>query len=664
MCSLLRGSCSPRHRLLVASTPRSRRPRLVCSRAELRVARTLRLAAILLLAGTASGVLTGCVGFSQPVPGAPGDAVDLSVFVGTWSQVTEAAGPHLSVAPAEPNGLRVETNMAGVDQESVVIDVRLTPVGDRTIASFLVPEVYGLDREAWVVVDVQPSDDGASLTIRSPRREAVEAAIEAGTLEGTAVDSPEGDWGLPMFEVDGEDLRAFLTAHPEALDAGTGDEDTMVLHRVDPDAAPRDRSDAVPTDAAPADAEGTGGSTRHVPVAVTSSDPSMGNGAAAGWATPDPYGVPASGYPLPMPTPAIGVAPVYPGTAPGGFAPTPPGGPAGTGAATEGPGMPPHIRRLLIALLVVLAVGAIAVFAVARVQRPSEEAGTVADAGEIDARVDAGWVVPGAAGATGAVQSALRQYGWPALLAFAAIVGPVAYLAVLLYGLAFPDSGLAQASGAGALLTGFAPYVLVFSVGAGLGAAEVIATFPRAAMDALGTRWAVGLVLINGLASVLVLSVAYSGLRETGHPVAWSLAVAVGFTVLIRTRFVLARDLRGHETGAGAALDVGWPYGRLQHVCREGIDADLLRRPDYAARRLAEACPDTDALIRIAERAIAAGDPGEVDRWRARLDGILAEDAAPPIARARLARLAVATSSCDEIRLLIENADRVPAAAD
>ena len=147
------------------------------------------------------------------------------------------------------------------------------------------------------------------------------------------------------------------------------------------------------------------------------------------------------------------------------------------------------------------------------------------------------------------------------------------------------------------------------------------------------------------------------------HPLIRALLIAVGFAVLIRTRFVLARDLRGPvasiDTGGaardGVSMDVGWLYARIQQLCLQRIESDLLRNPRYAIARLLALFPDAVSLQRAATDSIKVDDLARAADQRARLAALAAQDVAPRLTRARLARFIVETGGITYTRFLLEH---------
>lgn len=361
----------------------------------------------------------------------------------------------------------------------------------------------------------------------------------------------------------------------------------------------------------------------------------------------------------------------YPGVDPAPWQMTPPDfGPGAVGfptgmPVTDGAGasmmgdavQPDPLDGLLLAMVAVLFVGVVAGVAIHALKRRTEAGSHGAEESAADGGVDVDGPMADSADSSASVVAMLRGYAWPALLILAVAVGPVLCLTVLLQGLAFPESSFGVRLGTQVMLYGLAPYLLVFSCGALIGAAEVIATFPAFSGEALSTRWAMLLILVNAFAIAIVFSTVMSYSASVDHPLFRAFAVAAGFAVLMRSRLVLARDLRGRAGGEGVGLDFGWLYGRCQMLCYQRIDRDLLQRPYYATERLLELFPEYAALERVANYAIETRDPSEAAELRARLDAIRSDDLGPSILRARIARFIVQTAGLDHARFLIEHAD-------
>ncbi|MBK7918497.1 MAG: hypothetical protein IPJ94_20040 [Chloroflexi bacterium] len=128
-----------------------------------------------------------------------------------------------------------------------------------------------------------------------------------------------------------------------------------------------------------------------------------------------------------------------------------------------------------------------------------------------------------------------------------------------------------------AILTVVSPYFGVALLGTVVAIAELASTFPTYPREALRTRWARILVLVNVVAAILALIIARVTVPET-NPVLLVIGVGVGFQAIIRTRFVLARAMGTEEGGENeVSLNLGWLYEQFQHLCRTQIDLELMK---------------------------------------------------------------------------------------
>lgn len=448
---------------------------------------------------------------------------------------------------------------------------------------------------------------------------------------------------MALIDVDGAALRDYLSTHVEVLDLGT----ETKLDRFDPnDAASASNQSFMPT---------------AVRGSVPQSD-EMGRGVMPRPWDPNRSGTNAMAYPYPG-MPGFQAQPQSPFGGQNGN-PQGSGAPAGAdSAATSDADTPGSLKGMSSALVFLIVAGLVvgaAVNYLRRYQRRRtpedadlaavEEAELIDHSEDSDAR-------PNRRGAL------LRRYILPALLILAVALGPILYVAVLLSGFSFSSWTLGLQPGAWGMLRGFAPYLIVLSIGMVIAIAEVVTTFPAFAAEALSSRWAVLLVLFNGLGSMTVYSVIMTYASNFDHPLLRALAIAVGFAVLIRSRFVLARDLRaptaangaGTPAREGVSIDLGWLYARIQQLCFQRIQGDLLRIPRYATARVLEMFPDIVSLQRTAADSIASGDPAKSAERQARLDALAAEDVAPGIVRARLARFIAQTGGIAYTRFVLEH---------
>jgi hypothetical protein len=83
-------------------------------------------------------------------------------------------------------------------------------------------------------------------------------------------------------------------------------------------------------------------------------------------------------------------------------------------------------------------------------------------------------------------------------------------------------------------------YAIVILLGVIVGLAEISSTFPNYPREALRTRWAKLLILINTLAATLAFWLART-YASTANLALLAVGVGIGFQALIRTRFTLAK---------------------------------------------------------------------------------------------------------------------------
>jgi hypothetical protein len=557
-----------------------------------------------------------------PVAGAPGESIDLTPFVGEWLTEPETSTVLELAADGENtlHGLaRVDTSDMSSDMSPppVTFTVAVSYIDGRTVASVRSLQTEtGPQQPQWTVAAVEVDETGQRLTVHGLNPQVIQQAIASGELAGQPLAAGVMEDGPQAIAADGAALRSFLSSRPDAFEEAAA----TVLVRRGSQAGGADQVFAPHVNRA---------LPRSDSLQVAQGYPYPGP-AEAPWMTPSDLDSGPSGYPFQTPAPfEVG---------------------ASSGAASD---QPEPLANLVLAMVSVLVVGMVATTAYHTIKRRAANRAAVAPVAVADAAFDGPMVEEAADGTS--LLATLRRYALPMLLILAVAVGPVVFLTALLQGLAFPDSAPGMLLGTQAMLYGFAPYLLVFSFGALIGMAEVIATFPAFASEALGTRWALLLVLLNALAITMVFSVSLSATSGGEHPLIRAGLVAAAFAVLMRTRLVLARDLRGGAGGVG--LDFGWLYARFQSLCYQRIERDLLRDPHYAVERLLQLFPDSAALERVATNAILAEDPSRTATLQARLDAIGADDLGPSLRRARLARFIVQTGGLDHARFLIEYAD-------
>jgi hypothetical protein len=143
------------------------------------------------------------------------------------------------------------------------------------------------------------------------------------------------------------------------------------------------------------------------------------------------------------------------------------------------------------------------------------------------------------------------------------------------------------------------PYILVGLLGATVATAELVSTFQTYPREALRTRWAWILILVNVVAAMIALVVVRVTMTEM-NPSLQVLSVGVGFQAIIRTRFVLAKRIGDDGTEGEVALNLGWLYDQFQNLARTQIDLELMNNRRTAVTRLLEYYPSMAELYDIA----------------------------------------------------------------
>ncbi len=598
-----------------------------------------------LAAVAALWLLGGCANFTEPLPDDPSQPIELSTFIGPWRS-EETPGLILDLEPSNSRPNTLLASFRSVDEGpsdlSGPATVQVSHIEGQIVIS-VSSNTAGGRPMFWSVAAVEVGENASSVTIRWLDDQTVLTAIRSGVLKGRQADRESSRQSMAgtLIEVSGAALRDYLTEHVESLSRG---EETRLL-RADPeDIAMSSSRSLLPT--AVNAGSGSDGPTVEPWTAMADVNPAESNASGWDYAYPDMPGFQAT-----SPTDLGGhSANAVDGT----------GSSGGTSPSTSPDADTPNSLNgvvLALALLVVLGiVSGVAFNYFRRYQsdgrREDGEPNVLEDASLADDEPRPSGLV---------VQ--LRGYALPALLILAVALGPILYVAVLLNGLSFSAFTLGLQPGAWGMLRGFAPYLIVLSIGCVIAIAEVVTTFPAFAAEALSTRWAAILVVFNGLGGMLVYSVVMNYASSFDHPLMRALLIAVGFAVLIRTRFVLARDLRGpvasNDTGGaardGVSMDVGWLYARIQQLCLQRIDSDLLRSPRYAIARLLALFPDAVSLQRAAADSIKVDDLARAADQRARLAALAAQDVAPRLTRARLARFIVETGGITYTRFLLEH---------
>ncbi len=203
---------------------------------------------------------------------------------------------------------------------------------------------------------------------------------------------------------------------------------------------------------------------------------------------------------------------------------------------------------------------------------------------------------------TSQAQTPRGPSGWTVLL--------VLLLLVLAVFLVFPSESFSSHPWVLALqtqlrtgVTWIGPYGIVMLIGGIVGLAEISSTFPNYPREALLTRWAQILILVNALAAALAFWIAriYVSPENLGLLI---VGVGVGFQALIRTRFTLAKQIGG--SGGDVELNLGWLYDQFQRLCKTQIDLELMQGRRTAVTRLLERYPTLADLYSLATYTVLA----------------------------------------------------------
>ncbi|MCP5097531.1 MAG: hypothetical protein GY943_18450 [Chloroflexi bacterium] len=166
-----------------------------------------------------------------------------------------------------------------------------------------------------------------------------------------------------------------------------------------------------------------------------------------------------------------------------------------------------------------------------------------------------------------------------------------------------------------------APYIVVGLLGGGVGLAELSATFQTYPREALRTRWAWILILVNLLTAVLALMIVQATMPAV-NLVLQVIGVGIGFQAIIRTKFVLARPMSGSGDGEAGEVSVnlGWLYDQFQNLCRTQIDLELMNNRRTAVTRMIKYYPTLAELYDIAWYTIIARATLSEDEEKKRLE--------------------------------------------
>ncbi|HRQ37186.1 MAG TPA: hypothetical protein PLD25_04630 [Chloroflexota bacterium] len=206
-----------------------------------------------------------------------------------------------------------------------------------------------------------------------------------------------------------------------------------------------------------------------------------------------------------------------------------------------------------------------------------------------------------------------------------------------------------------------APFLVIGFVGGLIGVAELVSTFKTYPREALLTRWAWVLIFANVFSAIAALLI----LRATMSPMSFLmefLIVAFGFQGIIRTRFVLAKQVGADKDGE-VAINLGWLYDQFSNLARRQIDLELMNNRRTAVTRLLHYYPTLRELYDIALYTITARETLTAEEEQAKLDELekLIDPKAPEhFAKTSIALMILENGGQSYVNLLLDQAMNQP----
>lgn len=206
-----------------------------------------------------------------------------------------------------------------------------------------------------------------------------------------------------------------------------------------------------------------------------------------------------------------------------------------------------------------------------------------------------------------------------------------------------------------------APFLVIGFVGGLIGVAELVSTFKTYPREALLTRWAWVLIFANVMAAIAALLI----LRATAPSMSFLmefLIVAFGFQGIIRTRFVLAKQV-GSDKDGEVAINLGWLYDQFSNLARRQIDLELMNNRRTAVTRLLHYYPTLRELYDIALYTITARETLTAEEEQQKLDELekLIDPKAPEhFAKTSIALMILENGGQSYVNLLLDQAMNQP----
>lgn len=208
------------------------------------------------------------------------------------------------------------------------------------------------------------------------------------------------------------------------------------------------------------------------------------------------------------------------------------------------------------------------------------------------------------------------------------------------------------------------PFILVGFAGGLIGVAELVSTFKTYPREALLTQWAWVLIFANvaaAIAAMLILRATMPGMSLLIE----FLVVAFGFQGIIRTRFVLAKQVGSNADGE-VAVNMGWLYDQFSNLARRQIDLELMNNRRTAVTQLIQYYPTLAELYDIALYTITAREtftPAEEEERRAELEKLIDPKAPEQFAKTSVALMILENGGQAYVDLLLNQAMHLPTAA-
>ncbi len=182
------------------------------------------------------------------------------------------------------------------------------------------------------------------------------------------------------------------------------------------------------------------------------------------------------------------------------------------------------------------------------------------------------------------------------------------------------------------------PFLIVGFVGGVIGVAELVSTFKTYPREALLTRWAWVLIMTNVLAAMTALLILRATVPNMDFLMEF-MAVSFGFQAIIRTRFVLAKQV-GVKGDGEVAVNLGWLYDQFSNLARRQIDLELMNNRRTAVTQIIQYYPTLAELYDIALYTITAREtltPEEEDGKRSELEKLIDPKAPEEFAKTSVA---------------------------